>query len=124
MAKGLIVPPKDKNFAVEIVLVDGTMFPQTGNITFTDPSFNPQTGTFTLRATFANPKGALRPNQYVRARLKGALRPNAVLVPQAAVQQGGKGHFVWVIDKDGKAENRPVTARRLVRRPVVHQLRA
>jgi membrane fusion protein (multidrug efflux system) len=36
------------------------------------------------------------------------MRPNAVLVPQAAVQQGGKGHFVWVIDKDGKAENRPV----------------
>jgi membrane fusion protein (multidrug efflux system) len=61
-----------------------------------------------LRTTFSNPKGALRPNQYVRARLKGALRPNAVLVPQSAVQQGGKGHFVWVIDKD-KAENRPVT---------------
>ena len=85
------------------------MFPQTGKITYIDPSFNPQTGTFQLRTTFANPKGALRPNQYVRARLKGALRPNAVLVPQSAVQQGGKGHFVWVIDKDGKAENRPVT---------------
>jgi membrane fusion protein (multidrug efflux system) len=106
--KGLIIPPKDRNFSVEIVLVDGTTFPQTGRITYTDPSFNPQTGTFLLRTTFANPKSALRPNQYVRARLKGALRPNAVLVPQSAVQQGGKGHFVWVIDKDGKAENRPV----------------
>ena len=31
-----------------------------------------------------------------------------MLVPQSAVQQGGKGHFVWVIDKAGKAENRPV----------------
>jgi membrane fusion protein (multidrug efflux system) len=108
-AKGLIIPPKDRNFTVEIVLVDGTTFPQTGRITYVDPSFNPQTGTFLLRTTFANPHGALRPNQYVRARLKGALRPNAVLVPQSAVQQGAKGHFVWVIDKDGKAENRPVT---------------
>jgi membrane fusion protein (multidrug efflux system) len=109
VAKGLIIPPKDRNFAVEIVLVDGTTFPQTGRITYTDPSFNPQTGTFMLRTTFSNPQSALRPNQYVRARLKGAQRPNAVLVPQSAVQQGGKGHFVWVIDKDGKAENRPVT---------------
>ena len=109
VAKGLIIPPKDRNFSVEIVLVDNTVFPQTGRITYTDPSFNPQTGTFLLRSTFSNPKGALRPNQYVRARLKGALRPHAVLVPQSAVQQGGKGHFVWVLDKDGKAENRPVT---------------
>jgi membrane fusion protein (multidrug efflux system) len=108
VAKGLIIPPKDKNFAVEIVLVDGTTFPQTGRITYADPSFNSQTGTFLLRTTFSNPKSALRPNQYVRARLKGALRPHAILVPQSAVQQGSKGHFVWVIDKDGKAENRPV----------------
>jgi membrane fusion protein (multidrug efflux system) len=108
VAKGLIIPPENRDFLVEIVLVDNTVFPQTGRITYTDPSFNQQTGTFLLRSTFANPKGALRPNQYVRARLKGAKRPNAVLVPQSAVQQGGKGHFVWVIDKGGKAENRPV----------------
>ena len=109
VAKGLIIPPKDRNFDVEIVLVDGTVFPQIGKITFVDPSFNPQTGTFLLRATFVNPQGVLRPNQYVRARLKGALRPNAMFVPQSAVQQGSKGHFVWVVDKAGKAENRPVT---------------
>ena len=109
VAKGLIIPPENRDFLVEIVLVDNTVFPQTGRITYSDPSFNPQTGTFLLRSTFANPKAALRPNQYVRARLKGAQRPNAVLVPQSAVQQGGKGHFVWVIDKGGKAENRPVT---------------
>jgi membrane fusion protein, multidrug efflux system len=29
-------------------------------------------------------------------------------VPQRAVQQGGKGHFVWVVSKEGKAESRPV----------------
>ena len=36
------------------------------------------------------------------------MRPNAILVPQRAVQQGAKGHFVWVVDKDSKAEMRPV----------------
>lgn len=101
--------PKDNDLTVEIVQPDGSVFPFTGRITFANPSYNPQTGTFLLRATVDNPKGVLRPNQYVRARLKGAVRPNALLVPQRAVQQGGKGHFVWLVDKDGKAVSRPVT---------------
>jgi membrane fusion protein (multidrug efflux system) len=106
--KGKIVPPKDKNYVVEIVQVDGALFPHTGRITFVSPSFNPQTGTFELRVTVPNPEFVLRPNQYVRVRVKGASRPNAIAVPQRAVQQGAKGHFVWTVDKDGKAEIRPV----------------
>jgi membrane fusion protein (multidrug efflux system) len=106
---GRLVLPKDRNMTVEIEQVDGSLFPFTGKITFADPSYNPQTGTFLLRASVNNPKGILRPNQYVRARLKGAVRPHAILVPQRAVQQSGQGHFVWLVDKDGKAELRPVT---------------
>jgi membrane fusion protein (multidrug efflux system) len=108
VAKGQIRTPKDGNYEVEVVLVDGSIFPHTGRITYAAPSYNPQTGTFLIRASVLNPDGTLRPNQYVRARVKGAIRPNAVLVPQRAVQQGAKGHFVWVVTKDGKAENRPV----------------
>jgi membrane fusion protein, multidrug efflux system len=58
----------------------------------------------------ANPKGGLRPGQFVRARAKGAMRPGAIVVPQRAVLQGAKSHFVWVIDKEGKAEQRMVEA--------------
>ena len=71
--------------------------------------FNPQTGTFLIRVTVDNPEGWLVPNEFVRVHLKGAVRPNAILVPQRAVQQSAKGHFVWVVDKDSKAEPRPVT---------------
>lgn len=106
--QGLLKLPKDREMLVEIEQVDGSVYPQTGRITFADPSYNAQTGTFLLRATVDNPKGTLRPNQYVRARLKGAVRPNAILVPQRAVQQGGQGHFVWLLGKDGKALRRPV----------------
>jgi len=105
--KGQIRRPAKNEYTVEVVLVDGAVFPHTGRITFADPSFNPQTGTFLIRASVANPQGVLRPNQYVRARLKGAVRPDAIVVPQRAVQQGAKSHFVWVV-KDGKAEKRPV----------------
>jgi membrane fusion protein (multidrug efflux system) len=107
-AKGLFRPPKNNDYQVEIVLVDGSVFPHRGQLTFAEPSYNPQTGTFLIRATVNNPDGILRPNQYVRARLKGAIRPNAILVPQRAVQQGSKGHFVWVVGKESKVEQRPV----------------
>lgn len=106
--KGLLREPPDRNYLVEVILVDGSIFPYTGRITFAESSFSAQTGTFLIRATVHNPNGVLRPNQYVRARLKGAVRPKAVVVPQRAVQQSAKGHFVWVVDKDGKAEARPV----------------
>ena len=109
VARGNVVEPDDKVFLAEAVLADGAVYPHTGKVTFADPSFNPRTGTFLIRATVDNPDGRLRPNQYVRVRLKGAVRRNAVLVPQRAVQQTSKGHTVWVVGKDGKAEARPIT---------------
>ncbi len=112
VAKGALRPPKDGNFVVEVILVDGSLFPHTGRITFASPSYNAQTGTFMLRASVENPEGVLRPNQFVRVRLKGAVRPAAILVPQRAVQQGSEGHLVWVISGDGRAEPRPVVVGR------------
>jgi len=106
--KGLLRVPKDHNYEVEVILVDGTVYPHKGRITFAESSFNAQTGTFLIRASVDNPKGVLMPNQFVRARVKGFTRPNAILVPQRAIQQSAKGHFVWVVDKDNKAESRPV----------------
>jgi membrane fusion protein, multidrug efflux system len=107
--KGLLLPPKDQNYEVEVLLVDDSVFPYKGRITFAEPSYNAQTGTFLIRASVENPDGVLRQNQYVRVRLKGAIRPNAVLIPQRSVQQGSKGQYVWVVGKDNTAEQRPVT---------------
>jgi len=108
IAHKTIVPPPDEAYEVEIIQVDGAVFPQKGRITFKAPIYNPTTGTFLIRVTLDNPAGILRPNQYVQARVNGAVRPKAILVPQRAVQQGAKGHFVWVVTKENKAENRPV----------------
>ena len=107
-AKGLLRSPDYKDIKVEIILVDGSVYPYIGQMTFAEPSYNAQTGTFLIRASVNNPDGILRPNQYVRARLKGAIRPKAILIPQRAVQQGSRGHFVWVVGKEGKVEQRPV----------------
>ncbi|HJW51341.1 MAG TPA: efflux RND transporter periplasmic adaptor subunit [Burkholderiaceae bacterium] len=106
--RGLLKRPPGETYTVEVVMADGSLFPETGRITFADPAYNSQTGTFTVRVQLANPQGLLRPNQFVRARLKGAVRPNALAVPLRAVQQGPKGHFVWVVGKENTVEMRPV----------------
>ena len=106
--KGLLVPPKNDDYQVEVTLANGKVYSQTGRITFANADFNQQTGTYLLRATLPNPEGELRSGQFVRVDIKGAIRPQAVLVPQQAVLQGAKGHFVVVVDKDSKAEIRPV----------------
>jgi membrane fusion protein (multidrug efflux system) len=106
--RGQLVLPKEGAYEVEVELGDGSIFPKRGRITFADAEYNQQTGTFLVRATLPNPGGVLRPGQFVRAHVLGAMRPKAILVPQRAVQQGAKGHFIWVVNKEGKAEQRPI----------------
>jgi membrane fusion protein, multidrug efflux system len=107
-ANGQLRMPKADSFEVEVVLANGSVYPHKGRITFANATYNQQTGTFMLRATLPNPEGTLRPGQFVRTRVLGATRPDAIVVPQQAVLQGAQGHFVIIVDKDGKAQIRPV----------------
>jgi membrane fusion protein (multidrug efflux system) len=106
--KGVIKPLVGKQYTVEITLSDGSIYEHTGTLDFSDPSYSQKTGTFLVRATIPNPQHKLRPGMFVTAKIKGATRPNAIVIPQLAVQQGEKGHFVYVINAEGLAEIRPV----------------
>jgi len=108
ITKGLLKFPPDNKFDVTVIQADGSVYPQQGHIDFTNPAFSQDTGTFLVRAVFANPQGTLKPGQFVRAKVSGAVRPNAILVPQRAVLQGAKSHFVWVLDENSKARQRVV----------------
>ncbi|WP_254640768.1 efflux RND transporter periplasmic adaptor subunit [Burkholderia sp. GbtcB21] len=114
---GRLAVPHDGQYEVEITLSDGTIYPERGRITFTDPTYSQQTGTFLVRAEMPNPKRMLRPGQFVRVSVIGASFPAAIAVPQRAVMRGPKGDFVYVVisaprGADGKAafkaEQRPV----------------
>ncbi len=101
--------PKEGRFVVEVELADGSRHPHTGHISFTDATVSTSTGTLLVRAEIPNPDRELLPGQYVRVYLQGARRPGATLIPQRAVRESPKGPYVWVIDRDGHAERRPVT---------------
>ena len=107
---GRLVLPKDGNFQVAVRRSDGSLYPHTGRINFTDVSVSPATGTREMRAELPNPSGVLRPGEFVRVILKGAVRPHAVTVPQRAVLEGPQGKFVYVVSDKNVAEARPVQA--------------
>lgn len=106
-AKRLTAPSAER-LQVEMVLADGTVHPERGQVNFSDSMIDSGTGSVDLRAELANADGALLPGQFVRVRLVGIERPDAILVPQRAVQQGAQGKFVYVVGADDTAEARPV----------------
>lgn len=96
---------------------DGSVYPEEGVLDFAEVALRPETGTLQGRFVFPNPEGNLSPGQsyfypgqFVKIRIKGYVRTDAILIPQRAVQQGPGGSFVYVINKDEKAELRPIRA--------------
>lgn len=106
--KGELQTPGKAGYVVELTLGDGSAYPKTGRINFTDTLLASQTGTADIRAEFPNPDFLLSPGQFVRVKLTGAVRPNAISLPQRAVQQGQQGKYVYVVGKDNKAALREV----------------
>ena len=107
-AAGRVAMPKDQKLQVALVLSDGSTYAEKGSIDFADPSFSQDTGAFLVRAVIPNPQHVLRPGMFVTAKVEGIVRPDAIIVPQLAVQQGSKGHLVYVVKTDNTAEMRPV----------------
>ncbi|KQV50317.1 RND transporter [Pelomonas sp. Root1217] len=94
--------------SVQVLLEDGSVYPQAGKLLFSDLSVDAATGQITLRAELPNPKGLLLPGLYVRVRLAQAEVSDAVWLPQQAVARGATGETVLVVADDGSVSARPV----------------
>jgi len=93
---------------VQVVLEDGSEYPQPGRLLFSDLTVDPTSGQVTLRAEVPNANGFLLPGMYVRVRLEQAKAGNAVLLPQQAVTRSAQGDTVMVVDEAGKVTPRTV----------------
>jgi RND family efflux transporter MFP subunit len=103
--------PKDRAPTLELILSDGTVFPQKGRPTFVDRAIDQKTGTIQVRAEFPNPQRVLRAGQFGRVRAVTEEVPNAILVPQVAVQDLQGAKTVMVVGEDGKVALRTLTLR-------------
>ncbi len=72
---------------IQLLLADGSLYPQKGEVNFADREIDPKTGTLTIEAAFPNPNGLLRPGMFVKAQILLSTYPNAVLIPQRSVFQ-------------------------------------
>jgi len=87
----------------------GTTRLDTGRLDTMDNQIDTSTGTVKLRATFDNRDQMMFPNQFVNIQLLVDTLRGATLVPNAAVQRGAPGTFVYVVKPDETVVAQPVT---------------
>ena len=100
----------EKNFGVELILADGTIFSHKGRLDAIERAVDPTTGTLTGQFSFPNPERILRPGQYGKARFVTDFKQDALLVPQLAVQEIQGLYSVMVVKPDATVEQRMVKA--------------
>ena len=94
---------------VRLVLDDGTSYPLTGKLLFSEARVDASTGQVTLRGEFLNPNRELLPGMYVRVRIEQGVDSDAITVPEQAVQRnGGGGSEVFVVKDDNRVAVQPV----------------
>ena len=105
-----IVKSRSKGpIAADVQTSDDAQERYSGTLSFLDNAVDRSTGTITARATISNPDHTLLPGEFVHVRVHVADQPGALLVPQVALGSSQLGRFVYVIGKDGKAEQHIVS---------------
>jgi len=84
----------------DLVLADGTVYPQKGRLLLTNRQVDVTTGSIQLVCAFPNPNNILRPGQFGRVRAAGETRMGALLVPQRAVTELQGTYQVAVVEGD------------------------
>ena len=115
-----VVKRQGKLFAVEemkveLLLPDGSSYPEQGKVDFISFRINPTTDSLTVRAVFSNKHTGtadydLIPGQYAPVRLILGENPDALLIPETALVETQAGTHVFVVSKDNKVESRKVVA--------------
>ena len=98
----------EKELRFELILADGSTYPQEGEMFAADNQVDIRTGSIRIAALFPNPKGILRPGQFARIRVRSEVRHNAVLVPQRAVIELQGTYQVAVVGADNEVHIQPV----------------
>jgi RND family efflux transporter MFP subunit len=92
----------------DLILGDGTVYPQKGTLLLTNRQVDVTTGSIQLICAFPNPNNILRPGQFGRVRAAGETRTGALLVPQRAVTELQGTYQVAVVQDGNKVALLPV----------------
>jgi membrane fusion protein (multidrug efflux system) len=112
LARGSVLPA---SATVRLTLEDGSRYPLSGRIEFTEVNVDETSGTVTIRARFPNPQGTLLPGMFVRVQMPQGVVPQAILAPQQGISRDPKGNATALVLAAGnKVELRQVVAARAI----------
>lgn len=107
-----LAPTVQQEFAGELVMPDGSIYPHAGHLNYVSALIDPSTDTIQVRYQFSNPEMggrlSLIPGQYIPLRMIVGHQPDALLIPETALLQTQEGTYVFVVDKNNKVEKRMV----------------
>jgi membrane fusion protein (multidrug efflux system) len=98
---------KDKA-VLELILSDGSLYPQKGKVDFIDRDVDPTTGAILLQASFPNPDGLLRPGQFAKVKVHVESVKDAILLPQRCVTERQGQYSVYVVEAGNTIKERAV----------------
>jgi len=93
---------------LQLILSDGTMHKEKGNVRFVDREIDVKTGAILIQAAFPNPSGLLRPGLFGKVRVKLDVVKNGILVPQRCVSELQGTFSVYVVNSENKIEQRKI----------------
>jgi membrane fusion protein (multidrug efflux system) len=97
-----------ENVPLELILTDGSVYPEKGKFALADRQIDPTTGTIKVGTLFPNPQNLLRPGGFGMVRAVMSVQKDAVLILQRAVSDIQGKYMVAVVGSDNKAEIRQV----------------
>lgn len=107
--EGSTIEEKIKNAEqINLMVANGDIYEQQGRIDAVDGRFNATTGTVTFRAKFDNPNGMLRAGNTGKILLEQRYQ-DVVLLPVASTMSIQDKVYVFTLDKENKAVQKPIT---------------
>ena len=97
-----------KTLQFELILGNGSVYPQKGKFYALDRNLDPKTGSIRYEVTFPNPGNILRPGQFGKVRFVADIKKGAMVIPQEAVNELQGSYQVAVVDQNNKVSIRPV----------------
>ncbi len=93
---------------LDLILADGSVYPEQGQFSVLDRQVGAGTGTFRLGALFPNKDGLLRPGLFGKVRATLGTQKDALLVPQRAVIEVQGKYLIAVVGEGNKIDLRSV----------------
>ncbi|RED23718.1 membrane fusion protein (multidrug efflux system) [Flavobacterium cutihirudinis] len=92
---------------VNLVLANGDIFKEKGNVEVIESEFNNETGNIAFRARFPNSGKLLRNGETGQVQMNVPLK-NAIVIPQKATYEIQDKKYVFIVGKDNKVTSREI----------------